>query len=380
MRCSLACLVLFAALPAQTFVVDAAGGPGSNFTDIGTAVGAVPDGSLLLVRAGQYASFAISAKSLTILGEPGVSMLGLTSSVTISSLAVGQRVAIHQLSSALPSGGLTTVTCQSCAGEILLDRVRGGPFSELRLVAAQCAQVVLTHCILGSNASAASLTASDVTLIDCRVASGHNSNPSATLLLQPGLAQVGGRVQLTSCVVSATGLLAAATPPAVSMQGGSLRCDGGTQLHGDSGFPALFGRAIDGVGTVRLDPSVVLAGAVPPIGPAIAATTVALPALSVTGGTIGGATNAAMTGASGQLGLLWIGLPGPAAALPGSGDPLAVWNGVVLAAGVFGPSLTASVNVPSLPGLVGQAFGWQGLTLDAGGVLQLTNAYPFVLQ
>ncbi|HZN40832.1 MAG TPA: hypothetical protein VFD82_18650 [Planctomycetota bacterium] len=380
MRHSLPCLVLFAALPAQTFVVDAAGGPGTHFTDIGTAVGAVPDGSLLLVRAGQYASFAISGKSLTILGELGVSMLGPTSSVTISSLGVGQRVAIHQLSSTLPSGGLTTVTCQGCAGEILLDHVRGGAFSELRLVAAQCAQVVLTHCILSSNPTAASLTASDVTLVDCSVASGHNTNPTAPLLQQPGLVQVGGRVQLTNCMVSATGSLFAATPAAVSMQGGSLRCDGATALHADFGFPALFGRAIDGVGTVRLDPSVVLAGAVPPIGPAIAATTVDLPALSVTGGTIGGATNAAMTGASGQLGVLWIGLPVPAVALPGSGDPLAVWNGLVLAAGVFGPSLTASVNVPSLPGLVGQAFGWQGLTFDAGGVLQLTNAYPFLLQ
>jgi hypothetical protein len=52
----------------------------------------------------------------------------------------------------------------------------------------------------------------------------------------------------------------------------------------------------------------------------------------------------------------------------------------VLAAAVFGPALTASVNIPNLPGLVGQAFGWQGLTSDAGGVLQLTNAYPFLLQ
>ena len=378
MRYLLTCLVLSAALPAQTYVVDAANGPGTNFTDIGTAAGAVPNGSLLLVRQGNYASFAISAKSLTILGEPGVSMLPGATSVTISSLGVGQRVAIRQLSSTV-SGGLTTVICQNCAGEVLLDQVRSSPFSELRLVASQCAQVVLTHCILLSNPSAASLTASDVTLIDCAVTSGHNASQSTPLLQQPGLAQVGGRVQLTNCYVSSTVSLSGVTPAGVSMQGGSLRCDGGTELHSDFGFPALFGRAIDGVGTVRLDPSVALVGAVPPIGPAIAATTVALPALSVTGGTIGGTSNATMTGASGQLGVLWIGLPGPAVALPGSGDPLAVWNGVVLAVAVFGPPLFASVNVPNLPGLVGQAFGWQGLTIDAGGVFQLTNAYPFLL-
>ena len=43
-------LPLASALVAQTYVVDAANGPGSQFTDLPTAVAAVPDGATLLVR------------------------------------------------------------------------------------------------------------------------------------------------------------------------------------------------------------------------------------------------------------------------------------------------------------------------------------------
>src|SRR5437762_9224013 len=50
--------VVFAAFSstaiAQTFIVDAANGPGTNFTEIATAVAAVPDGAVLMVRAGSY--------------------------------------------------------------------------------------------------------------------------------------------------------------------------------------------------------------------------------------------------------------------------------------------------------------------------------------
>ena len=55
-------LVFPAAAPAQTFVVDAANGPGTNFTDLLTASTTVPDGATLLVRPGHYASLVADAK------------------------------------------------------------------------------------------------------------------------------------------------------------------------------------------------------------------------------------------------------------------------------------------------------------------------------
>ena len=57
---------------AQTFVVDVANGPGTNFTSIATAISAVPDGATLLVRPGVYAeAIRIDGKGLKILGGPG---------------------------------------------------------------------------------------------------------------------------------------------------------------------------------------------------------------------------------------------------------------------------------------------------------------------
>lgn len=64
-------LSLSCALSAQTFVVDAAGGPGSNFTDIAAAVAAVPDGATLLVRPGSHGGFAIAGKGIALLAQPG---------------------------------------------------------------------------------------------------------------------------------------------------------------------------------------------------------------------------------------------------------------------------------------------------------------------
>ena len=97
MRSLIPCL-LAAVVPAQTFVVDVANGPGTNFTQIAAAVAYAPDGAVLQVRPGHYASFAITGKSLTIVGGPGVTFGEMFSgSITIASLAQGQRVVLHGL-------------------------------------------------------------------------------------------------------------------------------------------------------------------------------------------------------------------------------------------------------------------------------------------
>ena len=60
-------------LPAQIFVVDCSGGPGTDFTSIRAAVAAVPDGARLLVRPGIYQPFVVDGTSRTgmpVLYEP----------------------------------------------------------------------------------------------------------------------------------------------------------------------------------------------------------------------------------------------------------------------------------------------------------------------
>ena len=94
--------LLAAAVPAQTFVVDANNGPGTNFTTIGAAIAAVPDGAVLRVRAGHYveSSLVIRGKSLAILGDGGVDIeVPALPHPTIELLGPQQSVVLRRLAS-----------------------------------------------------------------------------------------------------------------------------------------------------------------------------------------------------------------------------------------------------------------------------------------
>ena len=73
----------FAPAAANTFVVDAANGPGSQFNEIAVAVAVAAPGDLILVRAGSYAPFVLD-KGLSIVADAGADVLG---SVTIQDVA-----------------------------------------------------------------------------------------------------------------------------------------------------------------------------------------------------------------------------------------------------------------------------------------------------
>lgn len=64
-------LALPAAPQGQVHVVDATGGPGSEFTSIVDAIAAAAEGDVVLVRTGQYDSVGIVAKSLIVVAERG---------------------------------------------------------------------------------------------------------------------------------------------------------------------------------------------------------------------------------------------------------------------------------------------------------------------
>jgi len=99
-------LGLFAPTPfAQTtvWVVDEAGGAGSDFTDLQPGVDAAADGDVLLVRAGNYDGFTITAKSLTVQADVGgivyvnEGLPGSVDSVEVHSLTADQVVTIRGL-------------------------------------------------------------------------------------------------------------------------------------------------------------------------------------------------------------------------------------------------------------------------------------------
>jgi hypothetical protein len=116
-------LVLLAAglAPAQTFVVDVQNGPGTNFTSITAAIGAVPNGSTLLVRPGAYAPFDINSKGLTILAEPGTSVSG---TCVVRNTQAVQHVTLSGIDVAAVTPGIgAALHVHDCAGPILLARM-----------------------------------------------------------------------------------------------------------------------------------------------------------------------------------------------------------------------------------------------------------------
>ena len=111
LRALSASLLLAGSLAAQTvLVVDAAGGPGSQFTDIQPAIGAATDGTRILVRPGTYRGFTIVGKSLSVFGEPGVRL-------TSNPLTTGAHIAVFATNAnqpVEPAGGCNGVS--ACSG------------------------------------------------------------------------------------------------------------------------------------------------------------------------------------------------------------------------------------------------------------------------
>jgi len=93
-------LLLAAALSAQTFVVDAGNGPGTDYTSLAAATAAVPTGSTLRIRAGSFEGFVIDAKGVTLLADAGVVVSQTAAggpAIDIASLAAGQDVVIDEV-------------------------------------------------------------------------------------------------------------------------------------------------------------------------------------------------------------------------------------------------------------------------------------------
>ena len=107
---------------ANVIVVDAAGGPGSNFTFIRAAIAAAAEGDTLLVRDGMYSSFQIVGKSLTVVADgPSVELLEDVSTglptIEVRNLSSEQEVLIRGFHSNF--GFLVA----NCAGSVWFDEL-----------------------------------------------------------------------------------------------------------------------------------------------------------------------------------------------------------------------------------------------------------------
>lgn len=114
---SLALLALAPLAGAQVWVVDSAGGPGSDFTDIQPAIDASGPGATIIVEAGSYSGFDLDL-GLTIVVRGGNSSTLVSGPVTIQSVAGPHRATLSGLRITGP------LTIQDATSTVLLDRLQ----------------------------------------------------------------------------------------------------------------------------------------------------------------------------------------------------------------------------------------------------------------
>ena len=152
----LTCALAGALLQAQSnvWVVDAASGPGTDFTSFSAAFAAAADGDIVIVKPGTYFEFlppAVSGKGLTVVADGAVTM----PPVWIQDVAAGQAFTLRGF------GGTGYVNLDDCAGTVwleeLVDPTTTG-FPHLDVGAWMCANVVVNRCELKGDAVDVGLT------------------------------------------------------------------------------------------------------------------------------------------------------------------------------------------------------------------------------
>lgn len=357
---------------AQTFIVDASNGPGTNFTDLQVAVHSVPDDAVLIVRPGFYLTLIIDGRSLTVFADPGVN----TVLQEVRNITANQRVVLRGV-----TGSVSALVVDRCAGLVVLDGgidIRNNPTTATGglLQAQACAQLMIRDARWSFGGI--ELTNCKAVIEDCHLFGGR------TVFQQPGITIRGGSVQLSRCRVRG-GDLVPGTPaqsggPAILMQGGELRIldDGTGSLTAGSG--TVTPPTIDGTGAVRLDPLL----PVPTIAPGINLTRLSMPSLSTTGAALGGTTTAALSGPPGECAAILFGMRGTGFTIAGIDDPFWLDPAALawVAFGVLQPGqpITTQLQVPNQPLLVATRVGWQAVVCDPSAAAQASNPSLFAIR
>lgn len=377
---------------AQTFVVDAANGPGTNFTDIAAAVAAVPDGATLLVRPGIYGPFSIAAKGLTLLGGPGVDVTGsgaLPPAVEVRNTAAAQSVVVSGVRLASCDGA---VSVRNCAGPVLLEGVdaslgtcflTGTRASSFGIWT--CAQVLVSRCV-GWNSWAAN---SDVVFELCTLrGSGSYCLHGSCSHSNPGLELTGGSAQIVSGSLTGGAGFSPLSPfsnnqPALSLIGATARVMAPATLDATGYAGMAPAPAIAGTGSLRLDPAVVLTTtAVPAIASTVGLQTATMPTVLGQSAAPNSTLFAAALGPIGDVVVLVVGLPGAAATVPGFTD--AFWIDPAVhhfhAIGVPRPGVPVlgAVAVPNVAALRGLRIAWQAASIGSAGTMASNPTWTLV--
>jgi hypothetical protein len=387
-RVLLASFAIAAAASAQTFVVDAANGPGANFTDLQVAIDTVPDGSILSIRPGSYVQAHIDGKSLSLLADGSGVLLGAASMpgvppIDVRNLGASQAVTLRGLSIGFHFFDVE-MNLQACAGLVLIDGFVGyyvtppAPYvtppvpatPPIGIACHACSEVVLRNSIV-SGFPAVQATTSTMAIETTQLIG--LSSPNAVGVFWSNIG--GTALDATNCILTCSrdqmtggnGGAYGGPGPAIQCTGSTIRlCEDAQGNYAPGSLPGRPTAAIEGsAGTVLRTTLASVVGVYGSGGVANGLTDLLrpLPSLRTQSAAPGGTVHADVTTPIGGLVLLALALPGPAQTVPGIDG--ASWldpsTATLMAVGSpgFGQPVRCSVAVPSGPGLVGARFGWQ---------------------
>jgi hypothetical protein len=189
-------LLLTSALPlsaqGHVHVVDAAGGPGSDFTALAPALAAAADGDVLLLRAGTYFdALNLSGKGLFVTADAGATVVVFSGSVT--NIPAGRYAALQGLTM---DGQGSGPSIHQASGVVWMEgcsvRPGTGAFGSGGTSVVSCSSVVLSRCLfdvprfdvllLGPPAPALFARGSCLHVFDSRVQPVYDDEPSPLAL------------------------------------------------------------------------------------------------------------------------------------------------------------------------------------------------------
>tara|TARA_R110002096_G_scaffold34448_12_gene98392 strand:+ start:162 stop:1289 length:1128 start_codon:yes stop_codon:yes gene_type:complete len=351
----------------QTWIVDAANGAGTDFTDLPPAVIAALPGDSIVVRAGGYTGVAVY-EAISILGEPGArinsggaSYLG----ITVSQIPAGQTCCVSGIE-ILTFGSMQAT---NNAGNVLFERIA----SNYRSWVSDCANVRIEGCTLA-----------DIVVTNTALSMSHSSGVGGGGGLNtswPALRLNNATATLSRCTLR--GFDAVPSIPssaAITMNGGSLLVtdDGTGQLTAGVGQARS---AIDGSGSVTFDSHVALvpASGAPPIAASITSVSQIIPSLRALGAPAGGMVNIDLFSQTGGAYFLFGGLMVPPIPLPFWGGSAWLTGPLMFESGFIDSTQRAfvTVPVPNNPVVYGYSFTIQALTASTAGVY-VSNSGSYV--
>lgn len=353
-------------LPAQrTWIVDAANGPGTDYTDVGPALAAAAHGDVVVVRAGVYA-FATTSKGVRMLGRgmPVLRGASPTDSFVVRGVPAGQTFVMQgfTLDGQDPTVPIPPpappLRIEKCAGLVhLLEVAVHEPSRFDTSIRIDGSTVTMQRCMLapGPSVTDGRLSASACTIL------GINYPPGP---VTHGVSAIRSVVELSQCVAVGGDALPHFPPGAAVSAAESiviLRGDATSIFRGGvsaTQFPALRGH---GTSALLRDPAVTLVGGAWYFPLEV---TRRLPCLLANGGALGTTLDADLHSPAGDPFLLFASWPIQPVILPPYGERWLDLPALLLATGIQNSTehWKQSWPLPADPRLLGLTLALQALS------------------